>query len=69
MTQTTLKIFRQRRGYTQRELARKSGVSLTLIRKIEQDRDRILHANIGAVLALAKALRIKPERLYNTTFS
>lgn len=69
MTQTTLKIFRQRRGYTQRELAKKSGVSLSLIRKIEGDKERILHARIDAVIALSKALRIKPERLYNTTYS
>ncbi|MDS0140563.1 MULTISPECIES: helix-turn-helix transcriptional regulator [unclassified Amycolatopsis] len=50
----TLKRFRLEAGFTQRQLADRSGVSLSLIRALEQGQRQT--AQIGSIQALAKAL-------------
>ena len=56
-----LKIIREQRGITLRELAETSGVSFSTISKIE--RGIVKNPAYHAVLNLAAALGVKPEVL------
>lgn len=56
--------YRLKRDLTQRDLARKSGVSYNTIIKIE--RGGITNPKIETVIKLAKALNISIDNLINT---
>ncbi|MBE1874802.1 helix-turn-helix domain-containing protein [Myceligenerans pegani] len=60
-----LREVRKRRGLTQRELARESGISLSLIRKLEQGERR--DARLETVRRLAATLRVPTMRLVTST--
>ena len=56
-----LKKYRRIAGFTQEQLARKSGVDATLISRLERgDRRRLSYDNI---VRLARALNLEPEEL------
>ena len=67
---TRLKRQRELVGYSQSELARKSGVSLRAIQQYEQRAKDINHASIERVKALAKVLYCTPQALleYDSKF-
>jgi DNA-binding SARP family transcriptional activator/tetratricopeptide (TPR) repeat protein/DNA-binding XRE family transcriptional regulator len=52
---------RQASGLTQRELARRAGVSLGTVRDLEQERTR--RPQPGSLLALARVLKLSPEQI------
>jgi DNA-binding XRE family transcriptional regulator len=58
-----LKEFRKRRGLTQEELARRSGVSLRMVRAYEQGQQDLSRAESSTLLRLSQALNCPPERL------
>ena len=51
-----LQIIRKERGFTQKQLARLSGVSLRMVQLYEQQQQDISKAEVKSVLNLAKAL-------------
>lgn len=53
-----LKELRERKGFTQKELAEISGISLRTLQKYETGERDILKAEVGAVIALADALEV-----------
>ena len=59
----SIKELRKLNGFSQQELADKSGVSLRMIRAYEQGSQRIGRAEASSVLSLARALHCNPERL------
>lgn len=56
-----LKIIRKQKGYTQESLAEKSGISESLIARIETG---VVNTTIGVVNTLANALEIHPSELF-----
>ena len=58
-----LKARRQLRGWSQTELASKSGVNVRNIRQYEQNPERIRKAELSTVHSLAKALGCRMEDL------
>jgi transcriptional regulator with XRE-family HTH domain len=52
--------LRRERGFTQRDLARKAGVSLTIVASVEEGS---LRASAALIVRLAKALGVTPEEL------
>ena len=60
---TRLRIFRERLGMSQGELARRSGVSVRMIQHYEQRRKNINHAQVQTVADLAGALHCRIEDL------
>lgn len=61
MTHVHLRTLRERRGLTQQELAEKSGVKQNTISKAETRAQA--RPSFETHMALAKALKIAPERL------
>ena len=61
---TRLKTIRLQSGLSQRELAERSGVSISVIRTYEQPGKDIGNARISTVYALAAALGCKIEDLF-----
>lgn len=59
---TRLASLRRAAGLTQDDLARKSGVKLSTLQKLEHGGD-ILAAKTGTVLALARALEMSVEEV------
>ena len=55
-TETNLKLFRQRAGFTQRQLAERSGVPLRTIQQYEQRQKNINKAQAMYLLQLAQVL-------------
>lgn len=60
---TNLKRIRQARGFTQKQLAEQSGVTLRMIQLYEQRKNDINKASVEVVINLAKALGCKVEDL------
>lgn len=60
---TRLQSYRKVLGYSQRELAEKSGVSLRAIQQYEQRAKDINRASAGALLALGRTLGCRVEDL------
>lgn len=58
-----LAAIRKARGFTQRELAQESGVSLRMIQLYEQRQNDINKVQAGTLLALSKALHCRMEDL------
>ena len=58
-----LQEYRKRLGFTQAELAEKSGVNLRTLQQYEVGDKDIAKASVGSVIALAKALHVEPESL------
>lgn len=58
-----LKYHRQKKGFTQRQLAEVSGVSLKSIQNYEEGERSIVRARADTLLALAKALEVSPYLL------
>jgi transcriptional regulator with XRE-family HTH domain len=56
-----LKKLRKVAGLSQAELARRSGVDITIISRLESDPDRL--ASYENVVRLARALNLEPEEL------
>jgi transcriptional regulator with XRE-family HTH domain len=56
--------LRRRRGMTQEELAERAGVSVELVRKLEQGRRRSVR--LGSVQSLARALDVQAAVLFDT---
>lgn len=61
-TATRLASLRRAAGLTQDDLARRSGVKLSTLQKLEQGGD-LLAAKTGTVLALARALGMSVEEV------
>ena len=59
---TELKILRGRKGWTQSQLATKSGVSVASIQFIEQNFDQ-RQPRVETLIKIANALEIKEEEL------
>lgn len=55
--------YRKLRGYTQKDLALKTGISIDSIRGYEQGRRDITCIELKKALAIANALEIKVEQL------
>lgn len=71
--QIKLRFYRQRRGLTASELARRSGVGLATISRIETaarpgKRQSSIGANYQTILRLAAALAITPQELAPVDF-
>ncbi len=62
-SETNLKRIRKSHGYSQRDLAEKSGVSLRSIQMYEQRNKDINKANADALFRLAKTLGCQMEDL------
>lgn len=60
---TNLKRIRQARGFTQKQLAEQSGVTLRMIQLYEQRKNDINKASVEVVINLARALGCKVEDL------
>lgn len=60
---TNLKRIRQARGFTQKQLAEQSGVTLRMIQLYEQRKNDINKASVEVVINLARALGCKLEDL------
>lgn len=60
-TPTQLKNYRKVAGLTQKQLAQKSGVDVTLISKLESGQR--LRASYPSIVRLARALNLEPEEL------
>ena len=58
-----LQEYRKRLGFTQAELAAKSGVNLRTLQQYEVGDKDIAKASVGSVIALAKVLHVEPESL------
>ena len=58
-----LQEYRKRLGFTQAELAEKSGVNLRTLQQYEVGDKDLAKASVGSVIALAKALHVEPESL------
>lgn len=58
-----LKLIRKSRGFTQKELAERSGVSLRMIQAYEQKDQDIQRAEAAAVAAISRALGCRMEDL------
>jgi len=56
---TKLKQIRQRKGFSQRDLAKRSGVAQATISHLEKGRE----ARFVTMNALARALEVEPEAL------
>lgn len=61
--ETNLQRIRKAKGYSQRELAEVSGVSLRMIQLYEQRQNNINKAQSSTLLELAKALSCQPQDL------
>jgi len=61
-----LKKFRRIAGLTQGQLAKKSGVDVTLISRLERGRRRT--AAYETIVRLARALNLEPEELMPVDF-
>ena len=61
-----LKRQRKSAGFTQQELAERSGVSLRMIRAYEQNKQDISKAEVAAVLNLASVLGCSPYSLLSS---
>ena len=57
-----LRTLRERRGLTQAQLAKKSGVAQNNISKLERNKHK--RPVYATVTALARALRVRPENLH-----
>ena len=57
--------IRREKGMTQKELAKKAGVALVTLQKLENGSNILLHARTETTVALAKALEISVEELIN----
>lgn len=55
--------IRRLKGMTQKDLARKSGVTLTTLQKLEHYPERALGAQYSTILRLAKAMDVHAEEL------
>lgn len=59
--------LRRAAGMSQSELARRSGVNLQTLQKLESGVNRVLGAKVETVLALANALDLSVEDIVNVT--
>lgn len=55
-----LRIMRQNKGLTQKELAKQSGVSVDVIRKLERGRDNVL---VIGVIKLSKYFGVRLSQI------
>jgi transcriptional regulator with XRE-family HTH domain len=62
-----LKKYRRIAGLTQGELAKKSGVDVTLISRLERGERQT--ASYESIVRLARALNLEPEELMPVDFS
>jgi len=60
-----LKKYRRIAGLTQRQLAKKSGVDVTIICRLEKGDRKI--ASYASIVRLARALNLEPEELEPVT--
>ena len=60
-----IKKFRKQNGLTQKELACKSGLSFSMVSKLESGEQ--LNPSFQTIKKIAKALKIYPEKLVNET--
>ena len=66
MLSEKLRQLRKERGWTQLEVARRSGIDRRTISYLEQDRNRNNQPSAKTLIGLARAFNIKPEELYQT---
>lgn len=59
-----LKELRLQRGWTQLEVAKRSGLDRGYVSYLEQPKSKDTHPSAEALLSLARAFNIKPEELY-----
>jgi transcriptional regulator with XRE-family HTH domain len=59
-----LRELRKERGWTQQEVAERSGAARAYISYLEQPRNSGTHPSAGVMLGLARAFNIEPEELY-----
>ena len=57
--------IRREKGMTQKGLAKKAGIALVTLQKLENGSNILLHARTETTVALAKALEISVEELIN----
>ena len=60
-----IKKYRKQKGFTQKELASKSGLSFSMISKLESGEQ--LNPSYQTIKKIANALNIYPEKLVNET--
>lgn len=59
----TLKSLRESRGLTQAELARRAGVDIRRVQRLEKGEIRAKNLSLETAIAICKALNITPEKL------
>jgi transcriptional regulator with XRE-family HTH domain len=58
--------IRKSKGITRKQLAAVAGVNFRFLESIEQGRLDLYESSYSRVLAIAKALEVKPEELFST---